>query len=377
MSERSFYAKKLNAVPTANLNSPPVNSALAARQLSAAESRQMSTTSSASNARSLAALEPPAPSMISQLGNKIAGLGSAAAGAVGDIASTALPGIAGAALSAVGGGAIGNAVQGLSSLASGDISSGMTSISNALSSAAGLPTGVPAGAEVVSNDLPYTQLNPSKGEDWRVRISAPFDLLGGTLNSRLEDTHGLIFPYTPTVSISTTASYNTMGFTHNNYPFNAYKNSQVDDITITGEFSCETPSDAEYWLAATLFLKAATKMFFGKSSHVGNPPVICSLSGYGSHVLNDISCVIKNFNVTLPAEVDYILYEGASKASPSAWDSHSSKSSMAQVEGEKTWVPILSEISVTVSPIYSREKIRKFNLQDYTSGNVKSTKGFA
>lgn len=383
MSERITYPKGLNAISTASLNSPPANPALAARQLSAAESRMMSNTVSTQTA-SLAAAEAaiPPPSMISQVGNTIAGLGSSAAGVVGGIASSAaslIPGAAGAALNAVTGGGIGDAISGLSSLANGDIAGGMSSLSNALSSAAGLPTGVPAGAEVVSEELPFTQINPSNGSDWRVKISAPFDLVGGTLAGRLEATNGLIFPYQPTVSISTTAAYNTMGFTHNNYPFNSYKNSQVDDITIAGEFSCETPEDAEYWLAATLFLRAATKMFFGASSNVGNPPIICKLNGYGLHVFNDISCVIKNFNITLPQDVDYILYTAETGRVASAWDSHATRDSSpaTSTHGEKTWVPILSEISVTVSPIYSREKIRKFNLQDYTSGNVRSTKGFA
>jgi len=221
----------------------------------------------------------------------------------------------------------------------------------------------------------------TNGSDWRVKISAPFELLGGSFAGRLEETGGVVFPYLPTVSISTTANYNTTQFTHNNYPFNAYKNSVVDDITITGEFSCETLKDAQYWLSVTQFLRGATKMFFGASSNVGNPPIICKLNGYGAHVFNDISCIIKNFAVTLPNEVDYILYGGSTGSgtiSQSAWDSHSSRNIMASsYPGEKTWVPILSEIAVTVSPIYSREKIRKFNLQDYASGNVGATKGFA
>jgi len=312
--------------------------------------------------------EPPPQSLMSQLGGAASGIANATSGivtgALGSVAG-ALPGAAGAMINGITGGGISDITSGLSSLASGDIGGGMSSMASAMAKAAGVPgdsaseergKNIPANGEVITVETAQTPITASKGSDWRVKISAPFSLFKGqnTLLKRLESTGGVVFPYLPTIAISTTANYNTLGFTHNNYPFNAYQNSQVDDITITGQFSCETPSDAEYWLAATLFFRGATKMFFGASAEVGNPPIICKLNGYGAYVFNDVSVVVKNFTVNLPPDVDYVLYEGA----------------------EKTWVPILSEISVTVSPIYSREKIRTFSLQDYASGNVGASKGF-
>lgn len=256
---------------------------------------------------------------------------------------------------------------GFSSVGTGDIAGGAASISSAQ---AGVASDIaskirskflPAGGEIFTNNQEPTAVNVNSDGDWRVRISAPMGLLKGQsskLLDRLSDnfgTNGVVFPYLPTITVSSSASYNTQNFTHNNYPFHAYQNSQIDDITITGEFSCESTSDAEYWVAANLFFKAATKMFFGKSSEAGNPPIICKLNGYGAHIFNDVPVVIKNYSVTLPQDVDYVLYEDA---------------------GTKTWVPILSEMSVTVAPIYSREKIRQFSLQDFASGNITGSKGF-
>lgn len=364
MSERTAYPQGLITSASSTLNTPVVNPALASRQLSAAESTMLSSQSSIAAARNMEALanaqNAPNPTFMSQLGGAASGIAKTAAGVLTGAGS----GVLGAVVNGVTNGAIGNITSGLSSLASGDVAKGMSSLSNAMAGIAGVSgdsasqkraENLPPNGEVLSTDDILTKVDPGTDDDWRLKISAPWGLIGGTLGGRLENTNGLVFPYTPTVTISTTANYNTTQFTHNNYPFSAYKNSQVDDITITGPFSCETPDDAEYWLAATLFLRAATKMFFGASSNPGNPPIICKLNGYGKYVFNDISCIIKNFNVTLPPDVDYILYEGA----------------------EKTWVPILSDISVTLSPIYSREKIRKFNLQDYAKGNIGSTKGFA
>jgi hypothetical protein len=129
-----------------------------------------------------------------------------------------------------------------------------------------------------------------------------------------------------------------------------YKNSQVDDITISGDFSCETERDAEYWIQATTFFKAATKMFFGNSNNAGNPPIICKLSGYGPGVFNQVPVIIKSFTMELPEDVNYI------------------QCSISQFG--PTWVPVMSSISVTVSPIYNRSRIRQFSLQDYSNGQA-------
>jgi hypothetical protein len=43
--------------------------------------------------------------------------------------------------------------------------------------------------------------------------------------------------------------------------------------------------------------------------------------------------------------------------------------------GTNTWVPVVSSISVTVSPIYNRENLRKFKLQDYAQGKMTGSSG--
>lgn len=351
-------AKDLSALSTGK-NAPVHYTPSAATQPSAAESRRMETQSSVASARSLAALEPE-PSLMFKLGGAVSGI----ANTTGKI----LGGTAGLALNAVTGGGAGQIASGISDIASGNIKSGMSSISQGLAGVAGVPSdpasvgraaNLPANAEVLSKEINQTSINASNADDWRVKISAPFSLLEGKnipFLARLKYTNGVVFPYLPSITYSSKANYNTQSVVHNNYPFHSYQNSVVDDITITGQFSCETPSDAEYWLAVTHFFRGATKMFFGASNNAGNPPIICKLNGYGTHVFNDIPVIIKSFDITLPPDVDYIMWEKGS---------------------EKTWVPILSEVIVTVAPVYSREKIRDFNLQDFASGNVTNTKGFA
>ena len=46
----------------------------------------------------------------------------------------------------------------------------------------------------------------------------------------------MIFPFNPTVLLSHSANYSQVQPTHTNYAYNAYENSQVDAITLTGDF---------------------------------------------------------------------------------------------------------------------------------------------
>jgi hypothetical protein len=156
------------------------------------------------------------------------------------------------------------------------------------------------------------------------------------------------------MTISTKANYSPIDPVHNNYTFQAYKNSSVEDITIAGDFSCETETDAQYWIEATTFFKAATKMFYGNSENAGNPPVVCNLSGYGPAVLNSVPIIIKSFSVDLPEDVNYV---------------------KCNTNFGTSWVPIVSKISITVAPIYNRTRLRQFSIQQYVAGDM-SMKGY-
>ena len=73
--------------------------------------------------------------------------------------------------------------------------------------------------------------------DWRVKITAPGDLLDGEIMAPIVRTdNSMLFPFTPTVILGSSANYNAVHPVHTNHPFYAYENSQTDNITITGEF---------------------------------------------------------------------------------------------------------------------------------------------
>jgi hypothetical protein len=209
--------------------------------------------------------------------------------------------------------------------------------------------GIPPGAEVNYRYNPVSaqfRVDPRQ-KDWRVSITSPIILESDALLPLVE-TDGMVFPFLPTVQFISSAQYDPIPTTHNNYPFLAYRSSRVEDISITGSFVVQDQNEGIYWLSVMHFLRTVTKMYFGSGPNLGNPPPICTLNGYGDFVFNNISCVVKQFNINFQKDVDYIAvdYNGLS------------------------YVPTRSEISVTVAPVYSRDQLKTFNLSAFASGEL-------
>ena len=202
-------------------------------------------------------------------------------------------------------------------------------------------------------------------KDWRVKLSIPQALKGESVSGlltplRLEGGGNMVFPYTPTIIVSHSANYNNVSPIHNNYPFYAYQNSSVDQMTIVGQFYCQNSIEAKYWTACLHYLRAMTKMDFGNNS-TGAPPPIAKLNGYGDYVFNNVPVIITNFTVDMPNEVDYV-----------SCNFQPGEISGMDFGGATTrfgWAPSESQFSITVQPIYSRDKQNKFNYRDFVTGN--------
>jgi hypothetical protein len=187
----------------------------------------------------------------------------------------------------------------------------------------------------LDEEASVVKVYPSDEGDWRIRINSMFGQI--------------VFPTTPTFSLSNKANYNNQELVHANFPHPVYKNSTSDDISISGEFPVETEEDAENWLRTIALGRGLTKMFFGNSSPQGNPPPICTLSGYG-RVLEYIPVVIKSFQVDFKDDVHYILVAGSKRANTG------------------TPVPRLSTIQIVCQPVYSKSSQRRFDLGAYVGG---------
>jgi len=78
----------------------------------------------------------------------------------------------------------------------------------------------------LGEEASVVQIYPSNEGDWRIKIDSMFGQI--------------IFPTTPSFSLSNKANYNNQELVHANFPHPVYKNSTSDDISISGEFPVET-----------------------------------------------------------------------------------------------------------------------------------------
>lgn len=220
--------------------------------------------------------------------------------------------------------------------------------------------------------------------DWRLRISLAdsADYFYNSIENAgimkpLASTGGVIFPYTPQVSVTHAARYGSQNLTHSNYTNYFYEGSEVQAISITGDFSVQNINDGLYLLACIYFFRAATKMFFGgsdgdggTSKRTGNPPPMVFLTGYGSHYFPNVPCVVTSFQHTMPQDVDYL---AVPTSGPQTVIQSTGGAPVTQLT---TRVPTNSSITISLQPIYSRKNLfDNFNLEDFAAGKLINGKG--
>ena len=245
---------------------------------------------------------------------------------------------------------------------------------------------MPMGGSIVDNVATYF-LDSSDPDDWRVRLSVPTNFMGGSaILGPLKSAGGLVFPYTPTITFGNNASYDGTAVTHQNYQFLSYQNSTPNDITINAPFYVEDAEQGRYWIAVVHFLRAVTKMYTGDTAQAGSPPPILSLNAYGDFVFKNVPVVVRSFTITLGNDCDYITTK------PKAGLSFSSISdiigtldnsfenlaggALASLVDRESRVPTKSDISVVLSPIYSRDAARRFSLADFVNGSYLINGGY-
>jgi hypothetical protein len=249
-------------------------------------------------------------------------------------------------------------------------------LSSARRSAAGLMPGG-ASSQVSQGTSPSTNINSSatsaKARDWRVSISLADPKLFGldqtsAIQSPLAGTGGVIFPYIPQISVQYNARYQSQQLTHSNYNSYFYEGSDVNAITITGDFTVQNIAEGQYLLAAIYFFRSATKMFFGKDTNAGNPPPMVKLNGYGQHYFPDVNCVITQFTHTMGPEVDYLEIPV-----PSSTPAPSTRTTPSSGGPGTVRLPTVSQITVIVQPVYSRKNIHdNFTLDKFSKGGLLS-----
>jgi len=243
--------------------------------------------------------------------------------------------------------------------------------------------------------------------DWRVRLSlAPsagylYKAVNPGILLPLQKTDGIIFPYTPSIQVTYAAHYDASDLTHSNYKVFQYKNSSVDQISISCDFTAQDTEEANYMLAVIHFFRSVTKMFYGQDQipKPGTPPPLCYLSGMGDFQFDRHPLAISSFNYSLPTDVDYIrassptLLSGVNATGYN--DNRNSDLTPQQVRMQSgttplnagatesapkfgkatntqpTYVPTKIQIAIVAYPIVTRNDIsNNFSLAEYATGKL-------
>jgi len=269
---------------------------------------------------------------------------------------------------------------------------------------------LPAAGEAVGDVLSAVASfgGDANSNDWRVRMSLPTwpAFRNSPVLAPLKDAGGLIFPYTPQITMTSKASYTSIPITHSNYAFKAFQNSEPGEIQITAPMNVEDPTQGLYWVAAVHYLRSLTKMFTGSDPKAGNPPPIVFLNGYGNYVFKNVPVVVTSFTTTLDSTCDYIgvnvvgsmagqingvadsiggLADSLGGAIPGISDITSTVSSIAggigqvaslagslglggTTSGGVTHVPTKSSFTISLQPMYSRNSVKNFSLDRFVQG---------
>lgn len=173
-----------------------------------------------------------------------------------------------------------------------------------------------AGQQTGTSTLPTRNQQSGIGspKDWRFRMSlAPsanylYKAATPGILKPLMATNGVIFPYSPNIVVSYNANYNSADLVHTNYKIYNYKNSSIESVSITGDFTCQDSAEANYVLAVIHFFKSVTKMFYGQDQNPtrGTPPPLVYLTGFGQYQFDMHPVVVTSFTHTFPADVDYV-----------------------------------------------------------------------
>jgi len=223
---------------------------------------------------------------------------------------------------------------------------------------------VPKGGEPTVPKAASVIINTSKGQgpkaDLRVQIRVPDQYLVAStrgLSNEIGNLKAIIFPYTPAISMEHKADYSAQTPTHSNFTQYFYKSSSVSDISISGKFTVQNEKDAGVYLATVHMLRALTKMLSGGSSGdpmSGSPPPVCRLDAYGAYMLDNVPVVIRSFKMELPDGVDYF----------TIGKNPTTLATMGTIYGQAS-VPTVSTLSITCSPIYSRDEMQKFSVNKW------------
>jgi hypothetical protein len=186
----------------------------------------------------------------------------------------------------------------------------------------------------------------------------------------LYQTGGVLFPYTPTVVSGAVVEYDQTPFTHTIYGYNAYRRSYPKTINVTGEFTAQSNDEALYMLAVIHFFRSVTKSYFGVTPYnrAGVPPPTLLFNYLGEYQFNNVPVIVKTFDYTYPANVDYVPVD---TSDASRYFANIGVSLSRGNRDGISWVPTHLTVAVELDTQYVPITLRnEFNLDEFRRGGL-------
>ena len=224
-----------------------------------------------------------------------------------------------------------------------------------------LPSGLNFGAQPATTKGATASWAGAK--DMRVKLRVPAAYLQSPLtagpSNTIKNNSGILFPFTPTISVANQATYANQSPVHSNFGLYFYQKSLVGPITVTGKFTVQNEYEGAVLLGVIHLLRSLTKMKFGDDPDAGAPPPVCRLDAWGDYMLYNVPVSVASWTHDLPDGVDYI--QVGKQNSPTTYG-HS-------------MVPTVSSISITLNVMYSRQEMLQYNVRDWLAGGLQG-KGY-
>jgi hypothetical protein len=220
------------------------------------------------------------------------------------------------------------------------------------------PTAPPVGGVKTAPSAATAQWAGAK--DLRVKLRVPSQFIAGPAEGPpspkvgiIKQNGGILFPYTPQISMTNQANYATNTPLHSNYPLYFFKNGVVGPIQITAKFTVQNEYEGAVLLGIIHLLRSLTKMKFGNDPDAGSPPPVCRLDAYGDYMFYNVPVAVASWRHDLPDNVDYITVGRTSKLYGTSM------------------VPVLSTITLDLNIMYSRQEMLAYNTKQWLAGDLK------
>lgn len=248
--------------------------------------------------------------------------------------------------------------------------------------------------------------------DMRIRLAAlnPSAVYANSpIMSILNQTGGMMFPYTPTISVTQGVDYMSLQLVHSNTDYQAYTRTPSVKISVNGKFTVQNLREGQYAMACIHFLRTVSKSYFGEKDaqasnnatsqltnlinspingllsppsaagggNAGLPPPVLLFSGYGNLMFNRLRVILTSHSYTFDETMDTVAVPiGGGALSSFGGLLGGGLSGLSNllgggVSGGLVRIPAMFTISCELTVIQTPKRMRtEFSFNDFANGTL-------